>query len=407
MNMHYNSRRGFTIVELLIVVVVIAILAAITIVAYNGISGRAKDSAVRSAVAQVAKKVATYTITNNDTYPATLAAAGVTNDATTYQYTTNTAASPQNFCITATSSGVSVHIDGVGTSLNQIVPGPCPGQTGTAPTTLSDGTSCPTGYILVPGNSLFNTQNFCTMKYEAKIQGNDVGTTTYSSSMVAESRASGTPWVNLTQTQAQAEATALGTGYHLMTEAEWMTIAANILSVPSNWTSGSVGSGAIYAGHSDNAPGNALAASTDDTNGYVGETNTGGNQRRTLTLTNGQVIWDFAGNAWEWTDATIAANQQPGLLSDSSYTWHEWTDTAMQLHGFPMTSHPDTISAQAAAWNASQGIGRIDTNYNASIVRSFIRGGCWANGSDGGILALGLFDGPSDISSALTFRVSR
>ena len=37
-----TRRSGFTIVELLIVIVVIAILAAITIVAYNGIQDRAK-----------------------------------------------------------------------------------------------------------------------------------------------------------------------------------------------------------------------------------------------------------------------------------------------------------------------------------------------------------------------------
>jgi prepilin-type N-terminal cleavage/methylation domain-containing protein len=36
-----GPRQGFTIVELLIVVIVIAILAAITIVAYNGITNRA------------------------------------------------------------------------------------------------------------------------------------------------------------------------------------------------------------------------------------------------------------------------------------------------------------------------------------------------------------------------------
>lgn len=43
-----SSRSGFTIVELLIVVVVIAILAAITIVSFNGISAQANDAAVKS-----------------------------------------------------------------------------------------------------------------------------------------------------------------------------------------------------------------------------------------------------------------------------------------------------------------------------------------------------------------------
>ncbi len=65
-----RQKLGFTIVELLIVVVVIAILAAITIVAYNGIQNRAKDSAARSAVSQINKKMSTYTVTNNETYPA-------------------------------------------------------------------------------------------------------------------------------------------------------------------------------------------------------------------------------------------------------------------------------------------------------------------------------------------------
>ena len=37
-----KTKSGFTIVELLIVIVVIGILAAITIVAYNGIQSRAR-----------------------------------------------------------------------------------------------------------------------------------------------------------------------------------------------------------------------------------------------------------------------------------------------------------------------------------------------------------------------------
>lgn len=51
--------QGFTIVELLIVVVVIAILAAITIVAYNGIQQQAKTSALASAMSQLHKKIQT------------------------------------------------------------------------------------------------------------------------------------------------------------------------------------------------------------------------------------------------------------------------------------------------------------------------------------------------------------
>lgn len=50
------SKRGFTLVELLIVIVVIAILAAISIVAYNGVQNRGKAAAAQSLASQVAKK---------------------------------------------------------------------------------------------------------------------------------------------------------------------------------------------------------------------------------------------------------------------------------------------------------------------------------------------------------------
>jgi len=52
-----NKNQGFTIVELLIVVVVIAILAAITIVSYNGITNRANASAAKSMASGVEKKI--------------------------------------------------------------------------------------------------------------------------------------------------------------------------------------------------------------------------------------------------------------------------------------------------------------------------------------------------------------
>jgi len=55
--MKRTSHGGFTIVELLIVVVVIAILAAITIVAYNGVQQQAKSSALKSEMSQLQRKI--------------------------------------------------------------------------------------------------------------------------------------------------------------------------------------------------------------------------------------------------------------------------------------------------------------------------------------------------------------
>ena len=56
--------KGFTIVELLIVIVVIAILAAITIVSYNGIQGRANDTVIKSDLRNIGQQVINYQITN-------------------------------------------------------------------------------------------------------------------------------------------------------------------------------------------------------------------------------------------------------------------------------------------------------------------------------------------------------
>lgn len=55
-----NRLPGFTIVELLIVIVVIGILAAISIVAYNGIQERAYIARVDTAVAQYVKVIKAY-----------------------------------------------------------------------------------------------------------------------------------------------------------------------------------------------------------------------------------------------------------------------------------------------------------------------------------------------------------
>lgn len=64
-----KRQKGFTIVELLIVVVVIAILAAITIVAYNGIQNRANDTAVMSDLKSLSTKIEAWKVDNGELYP--------------------------------------------------------------------------------------------------------------------------------------------------------------------------------------------------------------------------------------------------------------------------------------------------------------------------------------------------
>ena len=56
--------KGFTIVELLIVIVVIAILAAISVVAYSGIQGRALDSRRLSDIKKIQQGIELYRIQN-------------------------------------------------------------------------------------------------------------------------------------------------------------------------------------------------------------------------------------------------------------------------------------------------------------------------------------------------------
>ena len=65
----YKS-TGFTIVELLIVIVVIGILAAITIVAYNGIQERARFASMRSDITSLNKAILLY-YADNGSYPIT------------------------------------------------------------------------------------------------------------------------------------------------------------------------------------------------------------------------------------------------------------------------------------------------------------------------------------------------
>lgn len=190
---------------------------------------------------------------------------------------------------------------------------------------------CPTGFIPVPADAApYANYNFCVSKYHMKAvkktngvpqdDGGPIG------SYYPESRADYRPWGNINYVDAFNECASLGPDFHLITNTEWMTIAKSIENNPANWSNnkkpGDVGfssSDFIPTGHSDGfCPGppgcqvgqNYLAANSNDALGCDGTGNANCLnkahadhwQKRTLTLSNGAVIWDFAGNINSWVD---------------------------------------------------------------------------------------------------------
>jgi prepilin-type N-terminal cleavage/methylation domain-containing protein len=98
-----KSKSGFTLVELLIAIVVIAIVAAISVAAYNGIQNRAKESATVAKLSDARKKILLYDVEKGqypDADPTSITATGLagadfTGDGVMgFQYSANNAANP-------------------------------------------------------------------------------------------------------------------------------------------------------------------------------------------------------------------------------------------------------------------------------------------------------------------------
>lgn len=102
-----ENLRGFTVVELLIVIVVIGILATLTIIAYAGVQNNARNSVLQSDVEQASKKLQEYKIRNAEAFPATQAlaesAAGIkASPNTTMTYYTDP--SSKSYCVQSISN---------------------------------------------------------------------------------------------------------------------------------------------------------------------------------------------------------------------------------------------------------------------------------------------------------------
>ena len=130
--MNRVGSRAFTIVELLIVIVVIAILAAITIVAYNGIQSRARTASVQADTSNALKKIKVFQTENaSEAYPTSVSSCPTPATGTlclsgsggnTIDYFVDNSASPASYCLSSSrSTGEGYFVDDAG----QVLPGSC------------------------------------------------------------------------------------------------------------------------------------------------------------------------------------------------------------------------------------------------------------------------------------------
>jgi hypothetical protein len=285
--------------------------------------------------------------------------------------------------------------------------------------------TCPADFIPVPHNSsVLTTKDFCVMKYEAKAYHsvnqvidadgcNEVGCTTADWGLadhIPASSSTGSPWRRINPINASAECNSLNTGgatnYDLISNPEWMTIARNAESVSSNFEAGVMARGwAASTSRGDTWTNMLLASSTGTECKYniaASSCASTGNHlyRRTLALSNGEEIWDFSGNVWEWVDwsytnagldlgpTTCATSwvQFPELVSDACYTG----GALLSNQVFPATSNGSSV----------EGFGRFYGGSGGAAVR----GGGSSDGSYAGAFTLDFTHSAAAVGGEFGFR---
>jgi hypothetical protein len=295
--------------------------------------------------------------------------------------------------------------------------------------------SCPNNYAYIPGNLALNTTDFCVAVYEMKAK-TDAGVVVFDGTNGGsgldvnlhspESRPDGIPWTKISQNQAAIECASLGPDYHLITAAEWGTMARSIESVPSNWSGGAVGNGMLNRGHSDgtispSAAADGLALVSEDppilsagnaSDPFAGTGNSAGQawgsgreQKRTFTTASGDIVWDVGGNARERIDAdglgstiTYTGPAGGGYFSPGSPEILTMFSTITLSAGgnFPLDWF---LPATAGLTNAANNTGLIYVSGGLRTGRAMSKGGNFSSSNGPGIFATDFDSDPTTSTS--------
>jgi len=237
----------------------------------------------------------------------------------------------------------------------------------------------------------------------------------------------------------------MGEGYHLITDAEWMTIAENIAGLPINDLSDGAGlqlanglsgsptpSGGVGLPSDPNISGCDLyqslgsevnlfsevcqlgylvnATSTEEAFGYVDtgahfgmSYNPTTNSRaslRTAVLSNRQIIWDIAGNVAEWVDNMSIASEHPTSEEEIS-GWYEYNSISKYAS---MSSNRPSVYGMSSA----NGIGMLYSAVeDGNATKASIRGGSFMDGERAGVFSLDLSKEPDYAGEEVGFRCAK
>lgn len=179
-------------------------------------------------------------------------------------------------------------------------------------------------WVKVPSNAGgMSLPEFYVMKYEAKAwrddnndgviqegEGNKTHLKLANENYTPISSPDFIPWVGISANEASAKCRALGEGYDIISNREWQAILRDIETVDANWSQGSVGSGCLKKGGSNNGSECSWRTRKYDVilpNGTTVELDNlnWGNERdnnNKFILTNGNEVHDMTTSAGEWTD---------------------------------------------------------------------------------------------------------